>query len=144
MGSVHGALLERLSLFLSFVQHPFGRDLDHALLKSRTWVQLAPTVMAGLLSFSLDEPNTSIVEPMDNDFDGLIIGTKKRQSHKKQLRKAKRQSIELNVRDLQKLGIEEPRTRLEAYTAAQSILDELRKMLGVSFVILAYIWRKEL
>lgn len=129
---MHGDVLERLSIFLTFVRHPFGRDLDRALLENRARVQLTPTVMAGLLSFSFDEQDASPVEPVGNEFDGFLVGMKKRQSQKKQLRKAKRQSSQLNARDLERLGIEEPRTRLEAYTTAQSLLDGMREILKVS------------
>lgn len=131
LGSLHRDVLERLSLFLTFTQHSLGRDVDRALLEDRAVVELAPSVMAGLLSFSLDEPEASPVEPVEHEIDGFRIGTKQKQAQKKQARKAKRQSVALSARDLQRLGMEEPRTRLEAYTGAQAILDEAGQIIQV-------------
>ena len=128
-------VIEKLSLFLTFLPHPFTREKAHLLRQHRASVEKAPQVILGLMSSSFEEPNISSTVPREleeSQLDGFAIGKKTKQSERKQARKVKRHAGSLKQQDIRSLGVEEPRSSLEAHVAAQLLLDGMQKAFQVS------------
>ncbi|KAF6765917.1 hypothetical protein DFP72DRAFT_996790 [Ephemerocybe angulata] len=123
LDSIHREVVERLSLLLTFVPHPFGREVDHTIFELRARVELAPKVIQLLLAMSFDKEGAGVDEQEDLEFDGLLVGKKRKQSERKQARKAKKPTSRFNPKDLERLGISEPQSRLEAYTTANLLVE---------------------
>lgn len=128
-------VVEKLSLFLTFLPYSFTREEAHLLRQHRASVEKAPQVISGLMTSSFEEPSISPTLPVEleeSELGGFAIGKKMKQSERKQARKAKRQAGPFKRQGLHSLGIEEPRSSLEAHTAAQLLLDGMRKAFQVS------------
>ncbi|KAF6765913.1 hypothetical protein DFP72DRAFT_865039 [Ephemerocybe angulata] len=122
--NIQGRVIERLSHFLYFFQHPRGEHLDpKAFVRANT----IPRVLPVLLSMTFNESSTATNEVLD-EFEGLSFLVKVKQARKNQPPKGPKGTRHQgpSEQDLAKLEIPMPESREQALATAKLLMEMLQ------------------
>jgi len=129
--SVHGEILERISLLLHFIDCPLDRTY---LTEARTRISLTPPALKVLGDIDAYQQINNEALPDEHPFL-----TRAKQAHKKQARKAKGRGPATADRSdafhaLGRLGVSVPSSQESARYVASLLLTELRSDLKVCYI----------
>ncbi|KAF6740880.1 hypothetical protein DFP72DRAFT_951310 [Ephemerocybe angulata] len=122
--NIQGRVIERISHFLFFFQHPRGEHPDP---KAFVRANIIPRVLPLLFSMTFDEPKAATNKVLD-EFEGVSFLVKVKQANRKQSPKAQKGTRHRgpSEQDLAKLEIPKPESHKQALSTAELLLEMLR------------------
>ncbi|KAJ2926891.1 hypothetical protein H1R20_g10211, partial [Candolleomyces eurysporus] len=127
--SIHSEILERLSHFLLSLPCAFERETQLFLSEARFQAERIPGILKYMVNFARGNTRV-IVDVNEADSRGSVTGKKQKRAHRKQAHKMEKQNSGLKQQDLARLNVTDPRTREEASSNANSLLNTLRETLS--------------
>ena len=125
-GSLASVLLERLFEYFWHLNLP---SLDLA--EQRNLVQLTKPALAALTSLNFpSEPNSPVVERMENDMKSLLV-TKRTKQHEWKKKRAAAQAISVDTKLFTKLDINPPTSTEDVAQLEAELLGDLKDILTV-------------